>query len=94
MNDVTLETNNNNDVQHQPSQNDVRSLGKYTFLKNLINEKLDVIGYPNNISLLWNTDGILKPSKSFLWPMLYSSNNILIGGFVVWRISPNENVLQ
>ena len=51
------------------------------------------LNYPQNISLLWNTDGIpvFKSSKSSLWPMLYTMNelpfherikreNILIGG--------------
>ena len=57
-----------------------------------------------NISFLWNTDGIpvFKSSKSSLWPMLYTINelpfndrvkkeNILVGG--IWYGSSHPNML-
>ena len=55
----------------------------------------------NNISLLWNTDGIpvFKSTKSSLWPMLYTINELPFFGScqtreyfnqrsLVWRFPP------
>ena len=60
------------------------------------------LSYPQNISFLWNTDGIpvFKSTKSSLWPMLYTINelpfhdrvrreNILISGLWCGDCHPN-----
>ena len=60
------------------------------------------LSYPQSISFLWNTDGIpvFKSTKSSLWPMLYTINelpfhdrvrreNILIGGLWYGDCHPN-----